>query len=680
MGLLAVAGLLGVYLALPEGEDAYAPQPIPSPHDGSESQKLTINELIPNDPDAGSALMIGYSGGEPGSVHAWLGKSQLDILARRPGSLVVQLPQDLPPGRARLRLVAADEHSHWHELHIKAINWRKPFRNLCGGLALLVLGVQMLSRGARGVLDLPRARRLKALTGSRWLVMGLGLGAGALTQSTTAVAGLLAGLVGSRVLAELPAAAAFLGAQLGAALVPLALASVSEPRWGLTAIAVGALMTGLASDRRSKAFARILLGAGLIAFGVQVLRPGFEPFVSNRWVLAAIDRFPSHGWLASAGLVLVGALLVALFQGPAPVLILAFGIAEMTGHSNLHQTLMLLSGAGLGAGMAALLAEPQGSSLARLNLLAGAGSTLIMALLVHGLARGSVHWVAGYSHPIWNGRHRLPDMSWTVAVSFAIAQLLAAVVMVAILPWLTSFVRRAGRTPALAPRSAPATAAVRREISQVLQAQRAALPELLSLALHGERAAGREAEQSLLDARMALRHLFAGPVLELPETLVGGDLGRIAVTCRQLQRSFEVLLEQAERLTENRITWSESNADVPALSEQEQAVLREMHNLITDGLSSFMAHLSAGSSPNSDETRAREIRLNATESRTRHALLAERSDRRTVQLSLSVIEVIDAYEVTGNQLYRLAETLSEAHSIEASNPLIALAADPDSVR
>lgn len=680
-GVLGAVGLWVVYTALPEGDDAYAPQPIPSPHDTSDAQKLTINELVPNEPDAGSALMIGFSGAEAGvPVHAWLGKTQLDIVAERPGSLVVQLPAALVPGRTKLRLVAAGEHSRWHELHVKAINWRKPFRNLCGGLALLVLGVRMLSRGARGVLDLPRARRLRTLTRSRWLVTGLGMGAGAVTQSTTAVAGLLAGLVTSRVLSEIAAASAFLGAQLGAALVPLALASVSEPRWGLTAIAVGALVAGVASDRRSKAMAQLILAAGLIAFGVQVLRPGFEPFVSNRWVLSAIDRFPSHGLWASAGVALLGALLVALFQGPAPVLILALGIAEMTGHSNVQGTLLLLSGAGLGAGLAALLAEPQGSRLGTLNLLAGACNTLLTAATVQLFAKASSVLGAGASHPIWNGRHRLADAGWTVALAFAMAQLLAAIVLVACMPYLAAWLARASRSERAAAGTGPVIAAVRTEITEVLDAQRAALPEVLQLALYGERAAGREAEHRLLDARVALRQLFAGPVLELPETLAGGDVGRIAVACRQLQRSFEVLLEQAERLTEHRLMWRDSHADVPVLPEQEQALLHEMHDLIAGGLASIMAHLSAGSSPNSDETRAREIRLNATESRTRHALLAERSERRTVQLSLSVIKVIDAYEVTGNQLYRLAETLSETRLAAPVQPDLALTPDHDAVR
>jgi cytochrome b len=87
----------------------------------------------------------------------------------------------------------------------------------------------------------------------------------------------------------------------------------------------------------------------------------------------------------------------------------------------------------------------------------------------------------------------------------------------------------------------------------------------------------------------------------------GQDLGRIAVACSQLQRSLESLLEQAEHLTDNRLLWSEPNTAVPPLSEHDRSVLQEMHGLIADGLASLLSHLSAHTTPDTDETRAREI-------------------------------------------------------------------------
>ena len=75
--------------------------------------------------------------------------------------------------------------------------------------------------GIRETVGIGSARRLASLARNTPAALGFGTVAGALVQSTTAAAGLLAGLVTSSVIAVGPAAVAFLGAQLGAATAPL---------------------------------------------------------------------------------------------------------------------------------------------------------------------------------------------------------------------------------------------------------------------------------------------------------------------------------------------------------------------------------------------------------------------------------------------------------------------------
>jgi len=666
---------------------------------------------VPRDPIVGSVLLINYEARDARvKPRVLLGKTEVAVLTHRPFAVVAQLPSGVSAGHAKLRLATSDERSKAYELHIKEINWRKPFRNFCGGLALLILGIQALSHGARSLLGLSTVERVATFTRSRLAALGSGALVGAFMQSTTAVAGLLSGLVSSRVLQELPAAQLFLGAQLGAAFVPVAVASTAEPGWGLPAIAIGTLTLGFAPDRRARALSRLVLGAGLVAFGVQVLRPGFEPFISNPLLLDALARLEAQGFAGRLGTALLGALLAALFQGPAPVLILALGIAELTGHSSQQATLALLSGSGLGAGLAALLTAtraPGARRLAQLNLITGACSSLFAVSTLDVFSRLSNSLTAGHERAIWNGKHQLPDMSWQVIVAFFAAQLLATLALFPLLPRLVSWLERraqlrggqarrvarpadAAHTSNTAPRMRssgeqdPASEEVSEGLSHSLSAQQVALPDILTLALDGLRGAGRSAEHRLLESRQVLQRLFSGPVLALPATVFGNDLGRIAVACSQLQRSLESLLDQAERLTDNRLLWSEPNAPVPPLSEHDRSVLREMHGLIADGLASLLSHLSAHTTPDTDETRAREIQLNATESRSRRLLLSESSAFSQIQRNLGVIELIDTYEAVGNQLYRLAETLSEAreatplrHSATATlEPSIASEIDP----
>jgi Na+/phosphate symporter len=151
----------------------------------------------------------------------------------------------------------------------------------------------------------------------------------------------LAALVSSSLLAVGPAAIAFLGAQLGAATAPL-VTGLIDPREGLVAVAVGVLWHGLASDRRSVAFARVVLGAGLIAVGLQTLRPGFEPFVQDPTLLSLVARLKSHSLLDLGLCASLGALLVAVLQGPAPVVVLVLVLAQTTAQWDLRTALLAL--------------------------------------------------------------------------------------------------------------------------------------------------------------------------------------------------------------------------------------------------------------------------------------------------------------------------------------------------
>ena len=164
--------------------------------------------------------------------------------------MVVRLPRDLA-ARPRSRSASPPETSAASRirLRIKTANYRKPFRNLVGGFALLIFGIGVLARGARGAAGLGSAHLIARLARRGPAALGLGAALGALAQSTTAAAGLLAGLVASSLLAVVPAAVAFLGAQIGAATAPL-VTGLIDPREGLLVVAIGVLWLALASDRR----------------------------------------------------------------------------------------------------------------------------------------------------------------------------------------------------------------------------------------------------------------------------------------------------------------------------------------------------------------------------------------------------------------------------------------------
>jgi Na+/phosphate symporter len=679
LGLLIVV----VYLTLPDADEHAASTP--SNDDPSEElDRLDIRSVTPVDPYPGSSILVTFSGARPATaLQVYAGKTRLDLLATRPGEVVARLPRELPSGPLKIRLAAAvgklddakrSDRSKPYIVRVKSPNLRKVFRNLLGGAALVALGIGLLARGVRESTGLSGARAITRATRLRSVSYLFGALTGALAQSTTSAASVLAALASSGVLPLIPAALAFVGAQCGATIAPLLVAGLIEPREGLIAIAIGALWIALGADRRSTALGRLVLGAGFVAFGLQVFRPGLEPFVSDPMLLALADRLRADTVMDVAACALMGTLLVAALQGPAPLIVLILGVVQTTGEWDLTTALSLLSGTGLGAAIAALMTASAGTParrLARLHLCFGAVSTLFAACTVQ-LWAAVAELLLGPQAAGFSGAVRAPlnELGAPLALAFGLSQLACALLLSTLARPLSGWVeqKRGSSRQVATERSARTSVpegARRAELSLVIALQEQALEALGALAQTGSRSHGQRAEHALADARGALEALVERELNEaqIASALGGGDtLGASAFACLQLQHSLEALLRRTERVTEARLVDVDLGQS-SGLSSHDDVVLRELHALVADGLSAMRRSLAGLEPPDLDQARDREIRINMLESHARRELRAARRTKELVAQHLHMLQVIDAYEVVGNQVYRLTEAMSDSPQV-----------------
>jgi Na+/phosphate symporter len=411
----------------------------------------------------------------------------------------------------------------------------------------------------------------------------------------------------------------------------------------------------------------VILGCGLLFYGLHLLRIGFEPLVADPEIMPYIDRFQADGPGGLLVCVATGVLLSAVLQGPAPVFALVLGLAQATGRLDLQSALAILAGTGLGASIGtAVVAWPFGPEprrLARLYFLMALAGTLVLALTVDLWAFIGDKLVSGQPGEVAYGKKvLLPHIGRHLATAFVLSQLVVAAVLGAALPL---FVKLATRLTPRAQSPTPLTGsagaqALREGLGRVLGAQKKALLAITELCLTGHRTRGTDGEHALADARAELEALFRGAVHTRNDRLELGRLRQGALATLQLQRALEDLLRHAERTTERAMALSPAG-EAWELVTGDATTLQALHALLVEGLDALTAQLASGEPPDVDAARAREIRMNAIEVQTRQGLLAQvdrGEEPQTVGLRLNNTDLVNAYENAGNHLYRLHEALA----------------------
>ena len=681
------AALLFGYTFLDEKEPSQAPDAADAgaqlPEEDRNKELIEVIEVRPGDATAGGAIEVAFINtfkNKDRPLNAWLSvtdyrsgrqlpTTELQVLLSAEERIVVRVPQQAFEGRAKLRVgYNKEERSKPYEIRIEAISYRKLFREVIGGLALLFFGLRVMARGGRQYTG-DRGKGVFAQIGRRTpAALGLGVAVGGITQFTTTAAGLVVGLVESHLLAVGSAVAVLLGAQLGAAVTPSVLAIVST-REGLLVVSIGVLWLALASDRRSEAFGKIILGCGLLFFGLHLLRQGFEPLVSNPELLPYIDHFHAGTWSGRLACVAAGVLLTALLQGPAPVFVLVLGLAQSTGRIDLASALAILSGTALGAAIGTqLVAGPFGSAsarVARVHLMLGLCGTLVLAATAGLLASVTDAIVPGPVAQIAYGKKvLLPLMGRHLVAGFALGQVLVTALLLAAIPGAVKLAERMAlrsRGRRVAPlNGSEGVSALRSGLVAELTRYREVLGAIHDLCVLGQRHRGRDCEHMLADTRTRMETLLGGALQSRSDDQEMIRLRQAALATVQLQRSLEELLHHAERNTE------QSLALLPAgqpwsLPPRAQATLRSLHALLMEGIEELTRQLEAGTMPDLDDARSREIRMNATESDSRQGLLvaADKGEPSgMIALRLNSSELINAYETVGNHLYRLNEALA----------------------
>ena len=178
-----------------------------------------------------------------------------------------------------------------------------------GGLGLFILGMKSMSEGLQKLAGERVRRSLEKITGNRLTAALMGSCLASLLQSSSAASILVVGFVNAGLVSIYQALAVLLGTGIGSTLA-IQFIAFKVSYFALPFIFVGVILTFFSRKRKLVYMGNLLVGAGLVFLGLQIMEDGFSPISQNDLLRGLQNRFLS--WRISA--VFVGAFLTVLMQ------------------------------------------------------------------------------------------------------------------------------------------------------------------------------------------------------------------------------------------------------------------------------------------------------------------------------------------------------------------------------
>lgn len=245
-----------------------------------------------------------------------------------------------------------------------------------GGLGLFILGMKSMSEGLQKLAGERLRRSLEKVTGNRLTAALMGSCLASLLQSSSAASILVIGFVNAGLISIYQALGVLLGTGLGAT-IAIQFIAFKVSLFALPAIFLGVLLTFFSKKRRLVYLGNLLLGAGLVFLGLQIMEAGFSPISQNDLLRGLQNRFFS-GRLSAAFL---GAFLTVLIQSGSAV---TGVVIAMTGSGliGFDTGAAMVVGEVLGASLVAVAASINGSLAAK--------RTAFLYLIINTCAVGAV--------------------------------------------------------------------------------------------------------------------------------------------------------------------------------------------------------------------------------------------------------------------------------------------------
>ena len=314
-----------------------------------------------------------------------------------------------------------------------------------GGLGMFLFGMKIMSEGLQKVAGTKMRQILNMVTNNRFIGCGVGAMVTSVIQSSSATTVMVVGFVNAGLMTLTQAVGVILGANIGTT-ITAQLIAFKITAYALPAIAAGALLKFFIGRRKWIYVGDVLLGFGLVFYGLVTMKMGFAPLKDDPFFISLFTKFQANTLGGISLCVIVGAALTMILQSSSATVGVTMALA-MEGLLGFPASVALILGENIGTTITAQLASVGSSVNAHraanahtlFNILG-----VIIVVLFFPLFLKLVYFATGdlmqFGSPdiIINGER--PNISRYIANAHTLFNVVNAVIFLLLMPYLVKAV------------------------------------------------------------------------------------------------------------------------------------------------------------------------------------------------------------------------------------------------
>ncbi len=224
-----------------------------------------------------------------------------------------------------------------------------------GGLGLFLFGMKIMSEGLQKVAGNKLRRILAMVSNNRLVGCGVGTLVTSIVQSSSATTVMLVSFVDAGLMTFTQAIGVILGANIGTTMTAQLIA-FNITAYALPAIALGVLMKFFVGRGKRVYLGEVLLGFGLVFYGLSTMQAGFGPLKGHPDFIALFTRFNADDMGSILLCVAVGTALTMVLQSSSATVGITMALASQ-GLLNFEACVALILGDNIGTTITAELAS-----------------------------------------------------------------------------------------------------------------------------------------------------------------------------------------------------------------------------------------------------------------------------------------------------------------------------------